>query len=101
MQTLYAELEMAMEAELTPRVLDILVDIAEMALDDGDQDIAIEILALTLNYPMLVETLERAEAMFANLELELCSRVIWDACDQAERMTLEDMVAHILKENAE
>ncbi len=63
-----------------------------------DQDTAVEILALALNYPMRVETLERAEAMFSALELELCPRAIWDACEQAQRMTLEDMVAHVLTE---
>ncbi len=32
METLYSELEAAMEAEITPKVLDILVDLAEIAL---------------------------------------------------------------------
>ncbi len=101
METLYSELETAMEAELTPKILDILVDLAEIALTNGDQDTAVEILALALNYPMRVETLERAEAMFSELELELCPRAIWDACDQAQRMTLDDMVLRILRESAE
>ena len=100
METLYSELEAAMEAELTPKILDILVDLAEIALTNGDQDTAVDILALALNYPMRVETLERAEAMFSELELELCPRAIWDACDQAQRMTLDDMVMQILRQSA-
>jgi hypothetical protein len=101
METLYSELESAMEAEITPKVLDILVEIAEIALIQGDKNFAIEILALTLNYPMRVETLERAECMFSALEAELCPRVMWDAYEKAQRMTLEDMVAHVLEEAAE
>jgi len=101
METLYSELEAAMEDEITPKVLDILVEIAEMSVNHGDQEFAVGILALALNYPMRVETLERAECMFSMLQAELCPRALWDAQDQAQRMTLEDMVAHVLKEAAE
>ncbi len=101
METLYSELQTAMEAEITPKVLDILVEIAENALTQGDNNFAVEILALVLNYPMRIETLEHAEGMFSTLETELCPRVMCDAHEQAQRMTLEDMVAHILEETSE
>lgn len=101
METLYSELESAMEAEITPKVLDILVDIAEAAIRDGSREFAAEILALALNYPMRIETLENAEMLFTMLEADLCPRAIWDACDQAQRFTLEDMVTHILSRSAE
>ena len=35
------------------------------------------------------------------LETELCPRVIHDACDQAQAMTLDDMVAHVLAHASE
>jgi hypothetical protein len=101
METLYSELQTAMEAEITPKVLDILVEIAEIALYQGDKNLAVEVLTLTLNYPMRIETLERAESMFSALEAELCPRVMWDAYEQAQRMTLEDMVTHVLEEASE
>lgn len=100
MQTLYSELEAAMEAEVTGKVLDLLVEIAEKALDQDESSFAFEILAMALNYPMRVETLDRAEALYSVLETVVCQRVIEDACEQAQRMTLEDMVAHVLRQAA-
>jgi hypothetical protein len=96
MATRLAELQTAMDAEITPKVLDILVEIAKEAVYHDDKDTAAEILALALQYPMRVETYAEAEGMFTALETELCPRVIHDAWEQAQRMTLEDMVAHIL-----
>lgn len=101
MVTLLIELESAMEAEITPKVLDILVEIAKEALYHDDKDFAAEILVLALQYPMRVETLEDAENLFSALESELCPRVIHDAWEQAQRMTLEDMVAHVLEHATE
>jgi hypothetical protein len=82
-------------------VLDILVEIAERSLYHDEDELAAQILALALQYPMRVETLERAEVMFSSIEARVCPRVLWDAFDLARRMTLEDMVAHVIKESAE
>lgn len=101
MATRLAELQTAMDAEITPKVLDILVEIAQEALYHDDKDTAAEILALALQYPMRVETYEQAESMFTALEAELCPRVIYDAWEQAQVITLEDMVAQILAQYAE
>ena len=101
MATRLIELESAMEAEITPKVLDILVEIAKEALYRDDKDFAVEVLVLALQYPMRPETLEEAENLFSSLEVELCPRVIHDAWDQAQSMTLEDMVAHVLEHATE
>ena len=101
MQTLFSELESAMEAEITPKVLDILVEIASTSVARGEKDFAAEILALALQYPMRAETLEEAEALYTALEAELCPRVILDAQEQAQRLTLEDMVARVIAQAAE
>ena len=85
-----------MEAEITPKVLDILVEIAKRSIYHDDKEFAADILVLALQYPMRVETLQEGEALFAELEAELCPRVIHDAIDWAQRMTLEDMVARVL-----
>lgn len=96
MQPLYAELESAMESELVVKVLDILVDIAELDIQLDDKTSAIEILAMSLEYPMRPVTYERALALFAVLECELCPRAIYDARALAQEITLEEMVARIL-----
>lgn len=100
MHTLFSELEAAMEAELTTRMLDLLVEIARVSVESNDKGFAAEILALTLQYPMNVDTLENAEQLFSALETELCPRVIYDACEQAERITLDDMVVRVLEHSA-
>ena len=101
METLLSELEAAMEAEITPKVLDILVTIAREAIYHDDKEFAADLLVLALQYPIRPETLEDAETMFSDLEAELCPRVILDAVDWAQRMTLEDMVARVLAKAAE
>lgn len=95
MAPLIVELEAAMQAEIMPKVLDILVEIAKEALYHDDREFAVEVIVLALQYPMREETLEEAENMFTSLESQLCPRVIHDAWEQAQRMTLEDMVAHV------
>jgi hypothetical protein len=89
-----------MEAEITPKVLDILVEVAKMSIYHDDKTFAVEILALALQYPMCVETLQEAEQLYTDLEMELCPRVIFDAREQAERITLEDMVERVLEQGA-
>ena len=101
MHTLFSELEAAMVAELTPKMLDLLVEIARDSVEQDDKEFAAEILALVLQYPMHVESLGLAEKLFSDLETELCPRVIHDACDQAERITLDDMVVRVLEHSAE
>lgn len=101
MTTLIVELESAMQAEILPKVLDILVEIAKEALYHDDREFAAQVIVLALQYPMRVETLQEAEGMFTSLEMELCPRVIRDAWDQAQHMTLEDMVAYVLEHATE
>lgn len=101
MHTLFSELEAAMNAESTPRILDLLVEIARVSAEHDDKGFAVEILALALHYPLNLETLDAAETLFSLLETELCPRVIRDACDQAQQMTLDDMVMHVLAHSAE
>lgn len=96
MQALYVELEAAMESELVVKVLDILVDIAEIDIQLENKSSAVEILSLAMEYPMRSVTYERAVMQFSALECELCPRVIHDARALAQEITLEEMVARIL-----
>lgn len=101
MQSKFGELQSAMAAEITPKVIDLLVEIAETTIERGDKERAAQILVLALHYPMRLSTLETAEMLLTELEAELCPRVIWDAREQAQIMTLEDMVESVVTEAAE
>ncbi len=96
MQTLFSELEAAMEAEITPKVLDLLVEYARQSVERGEKHFAADVLALALQYPMRIETLEEAEAIYSALEAELAPTMIRDACRKAQMYTLEDMVSTVL-----
>jgi hypothetical protein len=49
---------------------------------------------------MRPSTHEVAETRYLELEASLCPRVIWDACEAAEQMTLEEMVESVRREHA-
>jgi hypothetical protein len=97
MHTLISELEAAMEAEITPKVLDILVEIAKQSIYHDDKAFAVQLIVMALQYPMRVETLAEAEALYTDLETQLCPRVISDAHEQAQRITLDEMVTLVLE----
>lgn len=99
MHTLISELETAMEDELTPKVLDILVEIAKESIYHDDKTYAIGLIVMALQYPMREETLAEADALYTDLEAQLCPRVVADAHEQAQRLTLDELVALVL-ENA-
>ena len=101
MHTLFSELEAAMSAEMTSKVLDLLVEIAQFSVEHDDKGFAIEILALALQYPMNLDTLDAAEMLYSSLEMELCPRVMSDAYDLAQQITLEDMVERVLARSGE
>ena len=101
MQSIYDELQTAMDAELTPKVVDILVDIADQLIDRGERERAIEILTFALMYPMRSITIELAELRFRELEATLSPRVLLDARTLTQELTLEDLVKLIIAEFAE
>ncbi len=101
MQSIYDELQTAMNAELTPKVVDLLVDIADHLIDRGERERAVEILTFALMYPMRSITFEMAEMRFRELEASMCPRVLLDARTLAQELTLEDLVKLIIAEFAE
>ncbi len=96
MNKVYSELSAAMDAEITLKVLDLLVEVAEHHLRLGDAERAAEILALVLQYPLHETTQPRAAAMWDTLLITQCPRVIMDASARALELTLEDMVTLVL-----
>jgi hypothetical protein len=90
-------LRTAIEAGAVPAAIDALVGIAQSLVDEDDKERAAEILALVLLYPMNREAREVAEAMFDELEAELCPRVMMDAQALAEVMTLDDLATEEIR----
>ncbi len=101
MDYLLKALQCAWEEACVSEMVDILVEIAEGHLQHADRERAAEILALVIHYPMQSDTRRYAEALFTDLEAELCPRTIWDARERALTITLDDMVTEILAEAAE
>jgi hypothetical protein len=101
MDYLLKALQHAWEEASVVEMVDILVEIAEGHIQQADKERAAEILALVIHYPMPSDTRRYAEALFNDLDAELCPRAIWDAREKALTITLDDMVTEILAEAAE
>lgn len=89
-------LRIAMKNEALLMVMDTLVKMAEVMVDKGEKERAVEILIIALRYPMRPTTRVRAEEIYNDLESELCPRAIVDAKSLAEEITLDDLMEAIL-----
>lgn len=85
-----------MKNEALLMIMDTLIKMAEVMIDKGEKERAVEILTIAMQYPMRQTTRARAEDMYNNLESELCPRVIADAKSLAEEITLDDLMEAIL-----
>jgi hypothetical protein len=91
-----------MKNEAMLMIMDTLVKMAEVMVEKGEKERAVEILTITLEYPMRPTTKQRAEDLYLQLEAELRPRVIEDAKSLAKEITLDDLMEAILgKENQE
>jgi hypothetical protein len=102
MERFHKTLKVAMKNEAMLMIMDTLVKMAEVMIEKGEKERAVEILTITLEYPMRATTKQRAEDLYVQLEAELCPRVIEDAKALAKDVTLDDLMEAILgKENNE
>jgi hypothetical protein len=101
MERFHKTLEIAMKNEALLMVMDTLVKMAELMVEKGEKERAVEILTIGLQYPMRAATQSRAEALYDDLEAELCPRVMLDAKALAEELTLDDLLAAILGKDPE
>lgn len=93
-------LKTAMEMGSVPAAANALVCIAESLMDRGENERAVEILALVLCYPMARETRDTAEDLFYVLESQVCPRVIADAQARCQETTLDDLAFAVIGEMA-
>lgn len=96
LERFHRTLKIAMKNEALIMVMDTLVKMAEVMIDKGEKERAVEILTITLQYPMRDTTRQRAESLYDMLEAELCPRVLADARLLADEVTLDDLMAAIL-----
>lgn len=102
MERFHKTLKIAMKNEAMLMIMDTLVKMAEVMVEKGEKERAVEILTITLEYPMRPTTKQRAEELYLQLETELCPRVMEDAKSLAKEITLDDLMEAILgKESKE
>ncbi|MCA0455254.1 MAG: hypothetical protein LCI00_14860 [Chloroflexi bacterium] len=85
-----------MKNEALLMIMDTLVKMAEVMVDKGEKERAVEILTIAMQYPMRQTTRVRAEEIYSDLESMLCPRAIVDAKSLAEEITLDDLMEAIL-----
>lgn len=96
MERFHKTLAVAMKNEALLMIMDTLVKMAEVMIDKGEKERAVEMLTISLQYPMRPATRSRAENLYNDLESELCPRVMVDAKALAEDITLDDLMEAIL-----
>ncbi|MBL8118585.1 MAG: hypothetical protein J0L63_09025 [Anaerolineae bacterium] len=96
MERFHKTLKIAMKNEALLMIMDTLVKMAEVMIDKGEKERAVEILTIAMQYPMRQATRTRAESLYSDLESEVCPRVILDAKTLAEEITLDDLMEAIL-----
>src|SRR5438045_8642655 len=72
-------LRIAMKNEALLMIMDTLIKMAEVMVDKGEKERAVEILTIAMQYPMRQTTRVRAEEIYNDLESELCPRAMVDA----------------------
>lgn len=101
MERFHKTLKIAMKNEAMLMVMDTLVKMAELMVQKGESERAVEILTIALKYPMRANTRNRAQEIYDDLETRLCPRVFADAQQLAEEITLDDLLAVILGKDEE
>ncbi len=96
MDRFHKTLKIAMKNEALLMVMDTLSKMAELMVQKGEKERAVEILTITLRYPMREGTRARAENLFQELQAQLSPRVIENAKLLAEDITLDDLMVAIL-----
>jgi hypothetical protein len=96
MEHFHKTLLVAMKNDAFLMVMDTLVKMAEVMIERGEKERAVEILTISLQYPLRETTRSRAVALYDELEAELCPRVVLDAQRLADEITLDDLLAAIL-----
>jgi hypothetical protein len=96
MERFHKTLVVAMKNEALLMIMDTLVKMADVMIEKGEKERAVEMLTITLQYPMRPATLARAETLYTDLASELYPRVIMDAKSLAEDVTLDDLMEAIL-----
>jgi hypothetical protein len=96
MERFHKTLKIAMKNEALLMVMDTLIKMAELMVEKGEKERAVEILTIAMHYPLRQSSKIRAETLYNELETELCPRVMLDAHTLAQEITLDDLLEAIL-----
>jgi hypothetical protein len=89
-------LDFSMRAELVNPMLHILYDIADTFARGNDKAQAFQILALINLYPLTKPLSSKVESLLDELEFQLCPRVVVDARERAETLTLDEIATELI-----
>jgi uncharacterized protein YfaA (DUF2138 family) len=92
MERFHKTLRIARKNDAMLMVMDTLIKMAELLVEKNEKDRAVEILTIAMEYPMRAGSQKRAEALYLELEAELCPRVLVDARMLANEITLDDLL---------
>jgi hypothetical protein len=95
-ERLHRTLKVALRNDAMMMVMDTLVRLTEILINKNEKERAAELVTIALEYPMRPITRQKAEQMYLDLEAELCPRVMTDAREMAQEVTLDDLLAAIL-----
>jgi hypothetical protein len=89
-------LEIAVKHEAVPMMLETLVRVAELLHYDGETQRPLEIVTLTLCYPMSPRLRARAEVLAADLSEHMDAHVVESVWAWTDTVTLDEIVESIL-----
>lgn len=100
MRELLDSLDFSLRAELVPPMLHTLHEIACVLVDQDKAARAYEILTCVAQYPLPSATATSVSALLDELEFQVCPRVVVDARQRANEITLDDLAAEVLEQRA-
>lgn len=97
---IFEALHSAAQIDATPLIVEALVLMAALMTKDGNQEQALELLAVSLNQPLIQkETREKAEELLSELRSDLAPEVAAIAWERGRARKLEDVAADTFKQN--
>ncbi len=100
MRELLDSLDFSCRAELISQMLHTLYEIADVLAGEGEKARAFEILNLVAQYPLHGAMVANVDMLLDDLEFQLCPRVVADARQRANDLTLDDLAAELLEQSA-
>jgi hypothetical protein len=96
MRELLDSLDFSLRAELVAPMLHTLYEIASVLAENSHTARAFEILTCVAQYPLKGALATKVTTLLDELEFQLCPRVIMDARQRADEITLDELAVEVL-----